>query len=178
MSTLDDRVKDRGVVAKPDAPKVYLDVIQGTSEWLRLRSGVPTSSEFDKIVTPSGGKSKSANLYMCRLLVERITGHPCQEFMSQWMQRGTQLEVDAVEFYEFTRDVKTFKIGFITNHGGTVGASPDRGVAEDGLVEIKVPNHETHMAYLLGIGDVSANHKAHAQGQVWAAGKELNDLLG
>ena len=35
------------------APRIYRDVVQGTEEWKRLRLGIPTSSQFHRIVTPT-----------------------------------------------------------------------------------------------------------------------------
>jgi hypothetical protein len=33
------------------------DVTQGSPEWLEARLGIPTASEFDKIITPTGKPS-------------------------------------------------------------------------------------------------------------------------
>src|SRR5688572_30777229 len=116
------------------------DCIQGTSEWFNIRSGIPTSSEFDKIITPKTGKpSSQAEHYMFALIAERLMGHPRIEFMSRWMDRGNQMESEAVAFYELQRDANTQRIGFLTNDDETVGSSPDRFVDDDGLLEIKVP---------------------------------------
>lgn len=162
------------------APIIHKNIIQGSSQWLNLRSGIPTSSEFDKIVTPGGKPSKSAEGYMYKLLAERIMGHPCQEFMSHWMDRGSALESEALAFYCFTREVKTYKIGFITNAEGTIGCSPDCGVIDrerEGLLEIKVPNEQTHMSYLLGSGSAYDAYKVQMSGQLWVSQKSFNDSL-
>lgn len=82
------------------------DVKQGTPEWLNIRAGIPTASSFDRIVTPGGKPSKSAEPYMLTLLAERIMGHPVREHISFWMERGSQMEADAVGFYEFQTDMK------------------------------------------------------------------------
>lgn len=151
--------------------------LQGTEEWLRLRAGIPTSSDFDKILTPGGKPSKSAEGYMYKLLAERLMGHPCTEFMSRWMDRGSQMEGEAVSFYEFQRDIETVKVGFITNDAGTIGCSPDRLVGDDGLLEIKVPSEQVHMGYLLGSGSAYEAYKVQMQGQLWISGRDWNDSL-
>ena len=125
-------------------------VTQGTPEWLALRAGIPTASCFDQILTPKGKVSTQAERYMHQLLAERIMGHPVEQVVTSWMDRGTQLEAEAVNYYEGIREVDTTRIGFLTNDAGTIGASPDRFVGEDGLLEIKVPKEHTHVAYLLG----------------------------
>src|SRR5262245_45091449 len=115
------------------------DVVQGSTSWLQLRAGIPTASQFDQIITPSGKPSKSAERYMLTLLAERLMGHPITENVSMWMKRGSEMEADAVAFYQLQTDSDTVPVGFITNDEGTIGASPDRLVGEEGLLEIKCP---------------------------------------
>lgn len=156
--------------------KLY-DCIQGTPEWTHLRAGIPTASQFDRIVTPKGKISTQAEKYMYELLAERMMGHPIVEFTSHWMDRGSQTEAEAVSFYEFTRDESTVKVGFITNDDGTIGASPDRLVGERGLLEIKVPKEATHVSYMMQSGSAYDEYKVQTQGQLWIAERDWNDLL-
>lgn len=156
--------------------KIY-DVIQGTPEWTYLRAGIPTASNFDRIVTPKGKISTQAEKYMFELLAERMMQHPVAEFMSRWMDRGSQTEAEAVAFYSFARDMETEKVGFITNDAGTIGASPDRLVGEAGLLEIKVPKEATHVSYMMQSGSSYDEYKVQTQGQLWIAEREWNDLL-
>lgn len=159
-------------------PLFHTDVIQGTSAWLKLRSGIPTASEFDKIITPkTQRKSESQEPYMYRLLAERIMGHPIEGYMSLPMERGSREEESAVRFYELQTDSDTVPVGFVTNDAKTIGASPDRLVGEPGLLEIKVPNAETHMAYLLSEGGAYDRHKVQVQGQLWITEREWVDVL-
>lgn len=153
------------------------DVQQGTREWLDLRAGIPTASQFDLIITPGGEESKSQERYMLTLLAERIMNHPVTEHMSMWMERGSQMESDAVKFYEFQKDTETVPVGFITNDAQTIGASPDRLVGEDGLLEIKVPAEWTHMSYLLTTGGAYKAYKVQVQGQLWVTGRQWVDVL-
>lgn len=153
------------------------DVIQGSNAWLRLRAGVPTSSEFDKIVTPTGKASKSAEGYRHRLLAERCMRHPVREYISLHMERGSDMEIDAVRFYELQADVDTTPVGFVTNDAGTIGASPDRLVGEDGLLEIKCPSEAVHMAYLLTAGGAYETYKVQVNGQLWVTGRKFVDVL-
>jgi len=152
------------------------DCIQGTPEWLRLRAGIPTASEFDCILTPTGKPSKQAESYMFALLAERMMGHPRKEFTSLWMNRGSEMEADAAIFYELQRDVQAVPVGFITNDAGTMGASPDRLVGDGGLLEIKVPAEHTHVRYLLH-GTVEQVYYPQVQGQLWIAERKWVDIL-
>ena len=153
------------------------DVEQGSREWLALRAGIPTASKFDEILTPRGEPSKSARRYMLNLLAERCMGKPIVEFVSIPMKRGSVVESEAVTWYEALREVTTTPVGFITNDAGTVGASPDRLVDEDGLLETKCPFKEyIHMDYLLG-GELHEAHRVQVQGQLWVTGRAWCDLV-
>lgn len=158
-------------------PIIYKDVIQGTEAWAQLRCGVPTASNFHRIITPKGVPSKSAETYMFELIAERISGEPTVGFTSHWMDRGSYLEQEAVDFYSFTTDLETEKVGFILNDARTAGASPDRLVGENGLLEIKVGKPSTHIGLLLQNGAAYEEHRIQTQGQLMIAEREFNDLL-
>lgn len=153
------------------------NVEQGTEAWLQLRAGIPTASNFEKILTKSGKKSTSQERYMFALLAERMMGHPRFEFMSDWMRRGVELEAKAVSKYELLKDVDTVPIGFVTDDAKRYGASPDRLVGEHGLLQVKVPKDETHAMYLLGSGSVFDEYKVQASGELMVAQKDFNDLI-
>ena len=104
------------------------DVEQGTTPWLELRAGIPTSSEFGRIVTPTGKPSSSAKSYMFELMAERLMGHPVTSFVTTWMERGHELEPEAVDFYAFQTNEDPQPVGFVTDDSKRVGASPDRWI--------------------------------------------------
>lgn len=152
------------------------NVKQGTAEWLKARAGIPTASQFDRIVTPKGKPSTQAEKYLHTLLAERIMGRPTVQAVTFWMGRGSETEAEAVAYYEGVRDLDTEVIGFLTNDAGTIGASPDRFVGEDGLLEIKVPAEHTHVAYLLTKA-VDAEYYPQVQGQLWVSGRKWLDIM-
>ena len=152
------------------------DVVQGTEAWLKLRAGIPTASNFDMILTPKGKASAQAERYLHTLLAERLMGHPVLEVVTTWMDRGQQMEAEAVAYYESLRERETIKIGFLTNDAGTIGASPDRFVGDDGLLEIKVPKESTHVGYLLTKA-VDAAYYPQVQGQLWVSGRAWLDVM-
>jgi hypothetical protein len=160
------------------------DCIQGSQKWLELRAGIPTSSDFDSIITPGGNSSKQASGYCNKLLAETMLGRPLAGLTMPWMQRGKQMEEEAVQYYELQRDIETVPVGFITTDDGRVGASPDRLVGDKGLLEIKCPTDETHTKYLaahidalLGeAGGVAEAYKVQCQGQLWVAEREWTDI--
>jgi YqaJ-like viral recombinase domain. len=147
-----------------------------------MRAGIPTASPFDRILTPGGKKnepkrSASAEKYMLDLLAERIMGHPITKYVSFWMERGSEMEAEALRFYEFQRDIDTVPAGFITNDKGDRGASPDRFVGSDGLMEIKCPSEGEHVSYLLRTGSHYDSYKVQVQGQLLICEREWTDVL-
>jgi hypothetical protein len=153
------------------------DCIQGTPEWLQLRAGIPTASEFSRILTPKGALSKSADAYLNELLAERILHEPLAKAVTMWMQRGSEHEAEAVGYYEMARSVDTVPVGFCTNDTRTIGASPDRLVGEDGLLEIKVPSPGIHVGYLLSAVGAGDEYKNQIQGQLWVTGRQWVDIM-
>ena len=155
-----------------------INCLQGTTEWLSARAGIPTASNFAKIVTPKTCKpSTSAEGYMHRLLAERMLGRPLvQEAVTSWMSRGTELEGDAVAYYESLHDVDTVRVGFMLNDAGTIGASPDRLVGDVGLLEVKCHSEEKHVGFLLH-GNADDEHRPQVQGQLWISERRWADLL-
>lgn len=152
-------------------------VTQGTTEWLRLRAGIPTASCFDQLLTPTGKLSTQSKGYMHRLLAERMLGRPLVEAaVTSWMVRGSELEAEAVTWYEAQRDCDTARVGFVTDDGGTVGASPDRLVGADGLLEVKCPKESVHVGYLLSesVGDA---YRLQVQGQLWVCERRWVDVV-
>jgi putative phage-type endonuclease len=156
--------------------KIY-DVVQGSSEWLRIRAGIPTASEFDKIITATGRPSGQREKYMYLLLAERLMGEPAVSHVSFWMERGSDLEARAVRYYEFERGMDTVPVGFVTDEEGHFGASPDRFVGDTGLLEIKCPSEAVHLMYLLGSGSAYEEYKIQVQGQLFVTERLWADLL-
>lgn len=154
--------------------KTY-DVEQGSPEWKALRLGIPTASEFDRIVTPTGAFSKQSQAYMNRLAAERFLRKPLDEIGDMfWIKRGAELEPEAVAAYEFARNVSLRRVGFCTTDDGRLGASLDR-MADGGAVEIKCPAPATHISYLMaGFG---RDYWHQVQGQMLVCDLPWVDLV-
>jgi hypothetical protein len=112
---------------------------------------------------------------MYELLAERAIGEPCVNYESTWMNRGGEMEREAVKFYEMERGVDTKTVGFVTSNDGRVGCSPDRLVGEDGLLEIKCPSAQKHVGYLLD--NPADDYRIQIQGQLYICEREWCDLL-
>jgi len=154
-----------------------IDCEQGTAAWLSARLGIPTASEFHRIITAAKGDlSKSARKYAHQLVAETLLGEALDTGIGtlEWIARGKLLEPQAVQHYEFTTDTETRAVGFITTNDGRLGCSPDRLIGQRGGLEIKCAAPATHMGFLIdGAGD---DYKQQVQGQLAIAELEYVDL--
>lgn len=146
---------------------------QGSEGWHRLRLGIPTASEFHRIITPTGKLSTQAGDYMNRLLAEWALGRPCESVETHWMEHGSDLEPMAAASFEFETGLETEEVGFITTDDGLIGASPDRLIRghKRGL-ELKCPSPQVHIGYMLSRG-VDERYKPQVQGQMYVCEFEL-----
>src|SRR6266436_1658396 len=113
-------------------PIFHRNVRQYSEEHDRLKLGIPTSSNFHKIITPQGKPSKQWREYACVLIAERILQRKIDFYRSPAMERGLIVETEAADWYSWDGGVETKPVGFITDDDRTMGCSPDRLVGEDG----------------------------------------------
>ena len=157
--------------------KIYNDIEQGSDEWLQIRLGKPTASNFFKIISPTGKESTQADKYMNELIAERIRGERYEKFKStSSMERGKELEEDAAQAYGLLRGVEPVRVGFVTNDEGTAGCSPDRFVFEDGILEVKTPDPDNHVEHMLK-EKLEQEHRPQTQGQLWLCQKKWADTM-
>lgn len=143
------------------------DVQQGSEAWKALRRGIPTASEFDALVTPEWKvrTGQTPETFLNKKLCERLLGYSSSELnaASYAMDQGTILENEARPWYEFTQGQKVQTVGFITTADGMAGCSPDGLIGDDSGLEVKCPQAETHIRYLLA-GSVPKEYAAQVQG--------------
>ena len=104
------------------------NVTQGTPEWLAVRLGKATASEFAKILTPGGKLSAQADAYARKLARECVIDEPeeLKAFPSKAMQWGTAREPEAREAYMLATGHSVETVGFVTHDTrGCLGCSPD-----------------------------------------------------
>lgn len=154
---------------------IVIDVEQGSPEWFEVRNAIPTGSEFSKIITSTGNASTQADTYMDRILAQIITGKSIQAFeRTEYMERGVELEAEAADNYAFLYDVEPQKAGFFVHDDKIAGASPDRLIGDDGLLEIKCPAAHTHVSYLIK-NDIDSAYIPQVQGQLWLTERKWCD---
>src|SRR6185437_7714462 len=66
------------------------------------------------------------------------------------------------------------RVGFIRN--GNKGASPDRLIGDNGLLELKTKLPHIQVEVLL-TGKLPSSHKAQVQGELWVAEREWCDFV-
>jgi hypothetical protein len=151
-------------------------VVQGSQDWLRLRSGIPTASCFDRVITPKRGeRSGQFETYANELVAERVMGRPLATADMPWMREGIEREPEAAAYYELVRGEPLDVVGFVTTDDGKFGCSPDR-LCGDGLVEIKCPRPATHIGYLLDAGPDDA-YRVQLQGQLLVTERPWVDII-
>lgn len=123
---------------------------QYSDVWYNARCGKPSASQAHRIITPAKWlPSESSGEYAAELLSEWYCGHPFDTIRTAPMERGSELEEEAVAAFEFQTGIKTKPVGFMLTDDEQYGASPDR-ICEDGsLLEIKCLLPHNHMSILL-----------------------------
>ena len=83
----------------------YYEIIHGSPEWESMRLGIPTSSNFNKIITPTGQPTKKETQedFACKLVAEIMLKRPVMEISTPWMERGTIKEQQGADAYAFVK---------------------------------------------------------------------------
>lgn len=153
------------------------DVMQGSPEWFAARAGIVTCSELQCLLVKgkyASGLGAEALTYMFKIIGERMTGEPVEQFSNYHTERGHALEPVARELYEMATGNSGELCGFMTNHG--IGYSPDLLVGSDGLGEIKtkLPHIQAKVLYCNVVPD---EHMAQIQGGLWVSEREWLDFV-
>ncbi|WP_460044176.1 lambda exonuclease family protein [Pseudomonas sp. S2_H01] len=158
--------------------QIITNVEQGTQEWLNLRLGIATASEFECLLVNGkgeGGFGVGAFTYMDTLIGERITGEAADPFSgNRHTERGHELESVARNLYREQCEVETSDCGIILNHGA--GYSPDSLVGANGLAEVKTKLPKFQVGVILQ-NEVPKDHVAQCQGGLWLSEREWIDFV-
>lgn len=144
---------------------------QGTLEWIMARTGIPTASEFNALVTPefkirSGEMPKT---YLTKKVAEAWSGTPLPGWNTIDMDFGKILEEEAIPGFELMTDRPITRVGLITTDDGTVGCSPDGMFADGTGIEVKCPEMHTHVKFLLA-GTLPKDYAAQVHGAMFVTG--------
>lgn len=155
---------------------IHVPAPQGTEAWKMERLGKVTASRVaDVIARTKKGWSTSRENYMNELIAERLTGVPVPHHVTPEMRWGTEKEPEACIAYEFHADVEVDKTGFVDHPELDAGASPDRLVGDDGLVEFKCPTTTTHVNTILA-DEIPEDHQTQMMWQMGCTGRQWCDF--
>jgi exodeoxyribonuclease (lambda-induced) len=154
--------------------EIIKDIEQGSQEWLQLRLGIATASNFKKIITSTGAESKSLKDYAFELASDSLLIEPEASFQSEAMTRGNELEEEARSYYSFVNDVKIDQVTFIRKD--EIGYSPDGLISDNGLIEIKCPLKKNHLKYLID-NKLPTEYKSQVQGGLHISEREYCDFI-
>ena len=156
--------------------KIIRNIEQGSEEWLKLRLGVATASNFDKIITTTGKESESLKKYALALATELMLEAPEPSFKNDVMARGNEVEPLARDAYQEQTFKVVEQITMFKSDCGNFGYSPDGLVDDDGLVEIKCPIATTHFKYLLD-NKMPTDYWQQVQGGLWVSQRKWIDFV-
>lgn len=164
-------------------PKIHWDIEQGSADWFKLHTTIPTSSRFSDVMTPKKlDMSASRKKYACQIIAARLLNWQADSLAKiQHIEDGRKNEPIAVAQLELVRDVETKTVGFITTNDGRFGASPDRVVMKGDQVQItveaKCPTIPVQLEYLLAeqlaamspVSEMAVEYKCQRQGHLFIA---------
>ena len=148
------------------------DCEQNTPEWFEARRGIVTASRFSDVLAKGQGITRRK--YLLTLAGEAITGECAESFSNAHTERGHAMEDEARNMYAFQNDVEPVKVGFMRL--GRAGASPDRLIGADGLLEIKTKLPHLQLD-VLDKGKFPSEHLAQVQGQLMVSGRDWCDFV-
>ena len=132
---------------------------QQSDGWLGARCGRITGSKLadvcDYVVKGSAARGDKAILpgskrraYWRACLGERLTGQLANHWYSEYMARGEREEEPARMFYESITRTMVVPVSFVVHADYFwTGASADGLIGKEGVLEIKNPSTEKHLAY-------------------------------
>ncbi|WP_208435072.1 lambda exonuclease family protein [Bartonella phoceensis] len=147
---------------------------QRTAEWFQARLGKVTASNIYNVLskTAKGTPTKKYEDYKIKLITERLTGEVSQSYLTPAMQWGIEHEEDALREYAFIYDTEVTPCGFIPHPTiEMAGASPDGFVGDDGLVEVKCPQANTHLRFFID-NQIKPEYSAQMQFQMACTGRK------
>ncbi len=157
---------------------VIEDIEQGTDAWKALRMGIPTASNFKKIITSKGAISSSRLKYLRQKAGERVNGEIRETYKNGFMDKGNEREDESRKIYEFINDVEVKQVAFgFLNENRDVGCSPDGLIGKDGMWENKNAEGDIQIERLEEGWKWKGDHYHQVQGNLWVFDRKWCDLV-
>jgi putative phage-type endonuclease len=143
--------------------------------WLSARSGKLTASRMADAMSflKNGSPSAARVKYMQELLAERLTGESAPHFVNDAMQWGTDHEDEAADTFVEHYPQYDVRLSHFYDHPTIpeFGATPDREIGEDGLLEVKCPTTGTFVGYVMA-GVVPEQYQPQMAAQLLCTGRK------
>lgn len=156
----------------------WLNLEQGSPDWIEMRRGVVTGSRFkdarDRL--KSGAPSKACLDYAMDCARERLGGKAPSKFQNSAMRTGTEQEPFARARYEAKTGNLVEEVGFYITDCRGFGLSPDGLIDDDGVLEIKCMVSSDTLFTAVADGDVS-EYMDQINGYLWLLGRKWVDLV-
>lgn len=155
-----------------------LDLVQGSGPWLDARVGRATASRIADVlaVKRDGKPTAERERYLMELVGERLTGVATSHYLTGPMLDGQEREPQAADAYAFLYGVDLDQVGFVEHPRiAMYGASPDRLIGADGLLEIKCPTLRVHLETLLS-GQIPEQYLPQMRTQLACTGRAWCDF--
>ena len=156
-----------------------MDNPQESAAWVAKRVGKVTASCLHKIARRKKDGNPYAHYddYKAEIALERLRGRAADHFVSAAMEVGTAREPEAALAYAMETGTELAFADFVPHPTiEAFGASPDRLVGSEGLVEIKCPQPKAHFDFLI-TGAVPPEYYWQCQAQMACTGRAWNDLF-
>lgn len=149
-----------------------IDTIQGSPEWWKARRGIPTGSQFSRIITAKKGDYATGSKHYQAELIAEALGWQSGFQGTPDTQRGNLMESEALRWLAFEHGIKTRECGFFISDCERYGASPD-GIVVGGIepVEVKCPALNTFLKWRAD-GELPDDHKAQCHGEMILTGAD------
>lgn len=158
--------------------KIYREIEQNTEEWLKIRVGRITGSEFYLLMKKGRGSewSQQALGYAYQVAAERITGlNDDLIYGNRYTDYGHQQEEVAREKLEIELLTTIEQVGFIDKVTGKIGCSPD-GLTSDSLIEIKCLQGKKFLK-ICNENEPIEEHRLQTLFNMWVSEKERGYLV-
>jgi hypothetical protein len=168
-----------------------LEALPNTPQWVAARRGCLTASRFGdatkkqpmklkKNLQPyknSGKYSASRRTYAIEVVSERVADYAVDHYVSDPMRDGIEFEPMAADAYEAERGVILGPSGFyLHDRIQMFGATPDRFVGRDGLIQIKVPVAKNFVDLVMADA-LPEEHIPQMLAELAVTGRKWNDLV-
>lgn len=154
---------------------IEYEISQGSPEWFALKLGKPSSSDFSKITTSKGIKSKAFRDYAFEKAAEIVSGKMKDSFTSKVMDNGTEQEPESRDYFELITGIDLSQAGMIfQDEQRNFLCSPDGFNLDEGIGwEAKNPLQHTHAKYLYA-DKLPTIYKAQVYGSLWVCKEKID----